>query len=128
MKYARFVVIALLAVSFAVAGMPEGNATVNWEKAEQNYVVALKSTNSGVRASAALQIRKYHLTGAVDELAELLTTEKSENVKMSVALALVSIGGQQGRTAVEQALDTEESELVAEFYRMILTAPVTARK
>ncbi|MEW6062313.1 MAG: HEAT repeat domain-containing protein, partial [Bacteroidota bacterium] len=125
MKYAHFVVIALLAVSFAVAGMPEGNTTVNWEKAEQNYIVALQSTNSGVRASAALQIRKYHLTGTVDELTELLTEEKAENVKMSVALALISVGGQQGRNAVEQALKTEESELVAEFYRTILTAPVT---
>lgn len=128
MKYAHFVVIALLAVSFAVAGMPEGNTTVNWEKAEQNYIVALQSTNSGVRASAALQIRKYHLTGTVDELTELLTEEKAENVKMSVALALISVGGQQGRNAVEQALKTEESELVAEFYRTILTAPVTAQK
>lgn len=127
MKYARFAVLALLAVSFAAAEMPEGNATVNWNKAEENYIAALKSTNTGVQASAASHIRRYNLTGAVDELKELLSKNSAENVKMSAALALVKIGGEEGRTAVEEAMETEENELIIEFYRTILHSEITAQ-
>ncbi|MBI2427548.1 MAG: hypothetical protein HYV29_01880 [Ignavibacteriales bacterium] len=128
MKYARFAVLALLAVSFAAAGLPEGNATVNWKKAEQNYIVGLKSDNTGVQASAASYIRKYNLTGAVEELKELLGKNNADNVKMSAALALVKIGGEDGRKAVENALEKEENEFLAEFYRTILHTADTARK
>jgi HEAT repeat protein len=127
MKYARFAVLALLAVSFATAGMPEGNAAVNWEKAEQNYVAALKTDNAGLQISAASFIRKYNLTGAVDELKKLLTKGYTDNVKISAAMALIKIGGDEGRKAVEEALENEESELVAEFYRTMLHAQITAQ-
>jgi hypothetical protein len=40
---------------------------------------------------------------------------------MSAALALIKVGGVEGRSAVEEALKNEESELVAEFYKSILT-------
>lgn len=128
MKYARFAVLALLAVSFAEAGLPEGNATVNWDKAEQNYVAALKSDNAGLQASAASHIRKYNLTGAVEELKELLGKNNADNVKMSAALALVRIGGDEGRNAVEKALEKEENDIIAEFYRTILNSRDTAQK
>ncbi|MEW5799555.1 MAG: hypothetical protein AB1728_11180 [Bacteroidota bacterium] len=128
MKYARFVVLALLAVSFAVAEMPEGNAAVNWKKAEQNYIVGLKSDNSGVQASSASYIRKYNLTGAIDELKALLEKNNADNVKMSAALALVRIGGEDGRKAVDEALQKEENEIIAEFYRTILNSRDTAQK
>ncbi len=128
MKYACFALLALLAVSFAAAGIPKGNATVNWDTAEQNYVAALKSDNAGLQASAASHIRKYNLTGAVDELKELLGKNHAENVKMSAALALVKIGGEDGRKAVENALEKEENELVAEFYRTVLHTAATAQR
>jgi hypothetical protein len=47
---------------------------------------------------------------------------------MSVALTLVRIGGNEGRDAVKKALQTEENELVAEFYRTILHTQVTAQQ
>lgn len=128
MKYARVALFALLAVSFAVAGLPEGTTTVNWNTAEQNYVAALKSDNAGLQASAASYIRKYNLTGAVDDLKELLGKNNADNVKMSAALALVKIGGEDGRKAVEIALEKEENELVAEFYKTILNTTETAQR
>lgn len=127
MKYARFALIALLAVSFAAAGEPVGTETpIDWTKAEQNYVAALQTNNPGLQSSAATHIRKYNLTGAVDELKELLCKGCAENVKMSVALTLVRIGGKEGREAVENALKSEENELVSEFYRTILQSHETA--
>lgn len=128
MKYARVAVLALLAVSFAAAGLPKSNGTVNWDKAEKNYVVALNSDNAGVQASAASLIRKYNLTGAVEELKKVLKKNNADNVKMSAALALIKIGGEEGRKAVEEALEKEESEFIAEFYRTILNSTVTAQK
>lgn len=128
MKYARFALAALLAVSFAAAGTSGGtDESIDWTKAEQNYIAALKTNNAGVQASAATQIRKYNLTGAVEDLKQLLCKDCQENVKMSVALTLVKIGGTEGREAVEKALQKEENELVAEFYRTILNNPMTAQ-
>ncbi len=128
MKHARVVgLFALFAVSFAAAGTPEGDSTVDWKKAEKNYIAALRSNNSGAQASAAFHLRKYNLTGAVAELKTLLGKNSADNVKMSAALALLKLGGDEGRTAVVEALKTEENELVAEFYRMMLSEHITAQ-
>lgn len=124
MKYTRFVCGALLAVSLAVASTPEGKP-VDWNKAEQNYIAALKIDNAGVQASAAENIRKYKLCNATQELKALLTTSRVDNVKMSAALTLISVCGNEGRTAVEEALQKEDSELVAVFYRSILHTETT---
>jgi len=129
MKYARFALIALLAVSFAAAGVPGGtDETIDWTKAEKNYIAGLHTNNPGLQSSAASHIRKYNLTGAIDELKELLCKNCADNVKMSVALTLVRIGGDDGRDAVKKALQNEENELVAEFYRTILHTEQTAQQ
>ncbi len=47
---------------------------------------------------------------------------------MSGAFALISIGGNEGRTSVLNALKTEENEFVAEFYKTILNNQITAQK
>lgn len=123
MKYARFVAAALLAVSLASAGTSGGtDSGVDWSRAEQNYIAGLRSNNAGLQASAAMQIGKYNLTGAVEELKGMLCKNCQEKVKFSVALTLLRIGGEEGRTAVKEALETEENELVAQFYRTILAA------
>lgn len=132
MKYAKFtpmvVATALFAIAVGFAGTPEKtDSTIDWKKAEQNYVAALQSNNAGAQSSAAFHIQKYNLTGATEELKALLSKENSDNVKMSAALALVKVGGEEGKAAVKEALQTEENELVAEFYRTILSAEITAR-
>ena len=126
--YVLFVV--LLGVSFLSASTPKNNTreTIDWVKAEENYKADLKSDNNGVVTSAANYVRKYNLTGAVDELTSLLTQDNTETVKMSAALALVSVGGEKGRTAVENASETEESEVLVAFYRSILSATLTAQQ
>ena len=74
MKKLHVLFAVLLGVSFLAAAAPKNDLhdSVNWTKAEQNYIANLKSENSGVRASAANHIRKYKLTGAVEDLKSLL--------------------------------------------------------
>ena len=128
MKKLHVLFVVLLGVSFLFASTPKNNSTdsVDWTKAEKNYKANLKSDNNGVITSAAGYIRKYKLSGATEELKSLLTKEKAENVKMSAALALISVGGEDGRTAVENALEKEESEIVVVFYRSILNISVAS--
>lgn len=127
MKTTRVVLAILLGITFGFSAIPEkDNTSFNWSKAELNYKECLKSNNNGVRVCAAIFIRKYNLTGAVEELKSLLAQENAENVKMSGALALLATGGSEGKIAVENALVTEENEIVAEFYRSILNKQVIA--
>lgn len=130
MKKYQLLFVVLFGATSVFASGPENdsNMTVDWAKAEQSYIANLRSDNTGVKVSAANFIRKYKLTGAADELKSLLTKENADNVKMSAALALVTVCGIDGRTCVEKALEQEESEIVVEFYRSILhTSEITER-
>ncbi len=128
MKKIHVLCVVLLGISVVFASTPKNeNDSIDWTKAEQNYKVSLKSDNEGVKASAATYVRKYKLTGAVEELKELLAEDNTEKVKMSAALALVNVGGEEGRKAVEGALEKEENEIVAEFYRSILNNSLSAK-
>lgn len=128
MKKLHVLFVVLLGVSFLFASTPKDNShdTVDWAKAELNYKANLKSSNNGVITSAVRYVQKYKLTGAVSELKTLLSVENAENVKMTAALALVRVGGEDGRTAVETALETEENEVVSDFYRSILHTSISA--
>ncbi len=129
MKTMRVLLAVLIGVTFGFASAPENPTAknVDWTKAEQNYKEALKSNNNGVKVSAANYIRKYKLAGTLEELKLLLAKENIESVKMAGALALVSVGSNEGKMAVQNALATEENEIVAEFYKTILNNQVVAQ-
>ncbi len=130
MKKIHVLFVVLFGISSLFASEPknDSNAAVDWSKAEQNYIANLRSENTGVKVSAANFVRRYKLSGAVDELKVLLSKDNAENVKMSAALALVCVCGSDGRTSVEKALETEESEIVSEFYRSILHTAVVSER
>ncbi len=123
-----FVVVFGVSSLFASGPKNDSNMTVDWSKAEMNYKANLRSDNAGVKISAANFIRKYKLSGAVDELKELLSNDNADNVKMSAALALLSVGGEEGRASVEKALKSEENEIVGEFYRSVLHTTVVSER
>ncbi|MFZ4620726.1 MAG: hypothetical protein ACOYNS_09215 [Bacteroidota bacterium] len=123
-----FVVVFGVSSLFASGPTNDSNMTVDWSKAELNYKANLRSDNVGVKISAANFVRKYKLSGAVDELKELLSKDNADNVKMSAALALLSVGGEDGRTSVEKALENEENEIVSEFYRSVLHTAVISER
>lgn len=130
MKKFHVMYVVLFGVSSLFASTPKNdtNSAVDWSKAELNYKANLRSENVGVKISAANFVRKYKLIGAVDELKELLSKDNADNVKMSAALALLSIGGNEGRVTVEKALEIEENEIVSEFYRSVLHTSVISER
>lgn len=129
MKTMSVLFVVCFGVSSVLASTPKGSAEgVNWAKAEKNYIANLHSENTGVVTSTANHIRRYKLTGAADELIELLSADRTDNVKIAAAWALVSVCGEEGREAVEEAANTEENEMLVTFYRTILASPVTAER
>ena len=121
MKYARFALSALLAVSLCAAATPDdGIVASKWDNAKQTYIAQLSSENSGVKASAANFIRKYNIVEAVDELKKILVCDNCETVKLSATLALVQIAGEDGENAIRKALILEENEMIAAFYNVLL--------
>lgn len=127
MKKLSVLFTVFLGVSVLTASAPKNNSndSVDWAKAELNYIANLKSDNTGVITSAVGFVRKYQLVGAVEKLKTLLSSDNAENVKMSAALTLIRVGGSEGRTAVESALQEEESEIVTEFYKSLLNSHST---
>ncbi len=121
MKYARYALTALLAVSFGVAETPkDGMNKPDWEKAKQAYIYQLSAKNPGVVASAANYIRKYNIVEAADDLKKILFCDHCEAVKVSAALALVEIAGDDGVSTIKEAMKTEENDLIVAFYKVIL--------
>ena len=123
MKYASFVWMTILAVSFGAAASPkEGISDTKWEKAKQSYITLLSETNAGVKTSAANFIRIYNIVEAADALKEVLLYDNCEAVKVAAALALLHIAGEEGKTAIKNALATEENEVIIAFYKTILNS------
>lgn len=107
-------------LAFAASPTPANSSKVNWKKAEQNYIVALCSDNIGLRYSAANFIAQYRLTGAVQDLISVLHHDKVEQIRMAAALALVQIGGKEGRDAVAESAIYDGSEKVAKFCEQLI--------
>ncbi len=119
MKKSQLLFVVLFGLSTLYASEPknDSNMTVDWSKAEQNYIANLRSENAGVKVSAANFVRRYRLSNAAEELKVLLTKDNAENVRMSAALALVSVcrdsllkvlrdqDGIEHRHAVEDRID-----------------------
>lgn len=135
MKQARYLLIAVLAVSFGAAAAPkETKNDEAWQKAKQTYIQLLSFQNAGVRASAANFIRKYDIVEAKEALKEALACDNCETVKFAAALALIHVSGDEGLTIIKEAMATEENEMVVAFYRSLLgvteeseSAPISER-
>jgi HEAT repeat protein len=108
----------------AVASQPVNTKypNVDWNKAEANYVSNLASDNLGIRQSAVNYLAEYQLKGALQPLIEVLKSDKVESVRMAAALALVTLGEDRGRKAVEEAAVYDGSDKVAKFCESLLDA------
>ena len=118
------VVASVLLFAAAVASQPvvSSSQSVDWKKAEANYILCLTSDNLGVKQSAATFIGEYQLKGAVESLVEILKTDKTERVRMSAALALITFDDSRARGAVEEAALYDGSDKVAKFCESLLNA------
>jgi len=120
-------VASVLLYAAAVASQPVifSTQSVDWKKAEANYISCLTSDNLGTKQSAAAFIAEYQLKGAVESLIEVLKTDKIEGVRMSAALALISFNDSRARGAVEEAALYDGSDKVAKFCESLLNVSPT---
>lgn len=124
----HFVFSALLIAALSVPAhskTPPVSTSVDWNKAEQNYVAAIHSENDGVRESAAGFIGTYKLQGATLELIEVLRYDKVEHNRMVAARALVQIGEKIGIDAVKESVIYDGSRKVVKYCEELLQpAPI----
>ena len=118
------VVATVIVFASAVASQPVVSryASVDWKKAEVNYIAGLGSENLGIRQSAASYVAEYQLKGAVEPLIQILKFDKVENARMSAALALVTFDDDRARAAVEEAALYDGSDKVVKFCESLLNA------
>ncbi|HTR82640.1 MAG TPA: HEAT repeat domain-containing protein [Bacteroidota bacterium] len=123
-KLLAVVTASVVLFTTGVASQPANAkySSVDWEKAEANYIVALASQNIGIQQSAASFIAEYQLKGAVEPLIKVLRSDKVEQVRMSAALALISLDDTRARAAVEDAALYDGSDKVAKFCESLLNA------
>lgn len=122
-QIAAAAVFTLIFALTASATTPKGteHSKVDWQKAEKNYLVALASSNVGLRHSAANYLAEYRLKGAVQPLIEILQNDKVEQLRMAAALALVQLGNKEGVEAVKDASLYDGSEKVAKFCERLIS-------
>jgi HEAT repeat protein len=123
-KLLAVVTASVVLFAAAVASQPVVSKyqSVDWKKAEANYIAALASDNLGIKQSAAIYIGEYQLKGAVVPLIEILKSDKVEKARMSAALALVTLDDNRARAAVEEAALYDGSDKVAKFCESLLNA------
>jgi HEAT repeat protein len=115
-----FAAISIFTSAFAAPSDNSNTSTIDWQKAEKNYIVALSSSNTGLRLSAANYLAAYRLTGSVKSLIEVLQTDKVEQLRMAAAVALVQLGNKEGIDAVKDASFYDGSEKVARFCEQLI--------
>lgn len=115
-------VMAFTTASVFASNVDASSRSVNWKKAEQNYVISIGSDNTGVRMSAISYIGEYRLTGAAKNVIAVLQEDSSEELRMAAALTLISIGDEAGIKAVADAAKNDGSEKVARFCLFLLGA------
>lgn len=123
MKQSITIALLTLTIAFsAFAKTPKNSTSVDWSKAEKNYLVALASENIGLRQSAAGFLAEYRLNGGVQPLIEVLRNDKVEQLRMAAALALVQLGNKEGIEAVKDASIYDGSEKVAKFCEQLINS------
>ena len=115
-----FAALSIISSTFAASTNNSSSSTIDWQKAEKNYIVALSSDNIGLRLSATNYLAAYRLTGSVKPLIDVLLTDKVEQLRMAAAEALVQLGNKEGIDAVKDASIYDGSEKVAKFCEQLI--------
>ncbi len=83
-----------------------------FDKAVANLLVALQSTNDGLRRSAIYQLGQIQAKTAAIPLMAVLRNSADEKSRIGAAWALCKIGNAVGTYAVKQAVRFDESKKV----------------
>lgn len=110
-KYSLVIVALLFAflVSTTMAQNFKVSDLCSQKYAKQNLIVAIHSSNLGVRESAIYLVGKYRLIDVEDALIEQLRVERVPNIKVLIGLALFRMNSEKGMNEL-QAISVKDSD------------------
>ncbi len=126
--FTRTILIAALLLGITVASF--GNDDKRKNDLSENTIASLleglTSDNLGLKSSCAYMLGELKITRAIIPLLRVLHNDKSEEVRISAALALYKIGTPLSIYAVKQASKFDKStrvnKLLRKFYSEFLKA------
>ncbi|MCU0645325.1 MAG: HEAT repeat domain-containing protein [bacterium] len=112
---ALFKVGTVLALAFMlIVGV--SSTGISQEKSEKEYndylIKALSDSNVGIRSSAAQLLGERKVEEAVKPLVKMLDAEKHYAVRITAALALYQIGGDDAKKALKEKMKDEKHKTV----------------
>ena len=102
----------LLGITSASFGNDDKSRTDASENTIASLLEGLASDNLGLKSSSAFMLGELKVTRAIIPLLRVLHTDKSEEVRISAALALYKIGTPMSIYAVKQAGRFDKSDRV----------------
>ena len=93
-----------------------GSIGITQEKSEKEYndflIKALSDSNVGIRSSAAQLLGERKVEEAITPLIKMLDAEKHYAVRITAALALYQIGGDDAMKALKEKMKDEKHKTV----------------
>jgi len=114
MKKSIILIVALVFTAFSVPAMAQGTLPLHVNKAvvEDNLLVGLASTNTGLQRSCALMLGQIHSDRNIIPLMAVLRTHPDQDVRVAAAWALCKIGDARGVYAVRMSAKFDENSKV----------------
>jgi HEAT repeat protein len=129
MKTAGTIFVALLIAVVTQAraqDMQKDLGDAKFKRGVENYLVALQSTNDGLRRSAIYGLGQFGAKKATIPLMHVLHSSTDEKSRIAAAWALCRIGESVGTFAVKQAVRFDNSKKVqlhaAWYYNLYVAA------
>ena len=106
--------ILVLSLFYAALLYPQDSSKVMPKSgdSELNYLMGVKSDNSGLKASSVYYLGEMKSEKAVIPLMEILRTDTSASTRIMAALSLYKIGDARGLHAIKQAIQFDSDEQV----------------
>ncbi|MCB0750384.1 MAG: HEAT repeat domain-containing protein [Ignavibacteriae bacterium] len=103
--------VLLLVLLFGGALLAKTNLN-NVSEVEDNLMIGLQSDNLGLKTSSAYYLGEYGSSKSVNALMSILKNGKTEEERISAAVALTKINSEKALFAVKQRAQFDESERV----------------
>jgi hypothetical protein len=118
-------IILLVSSSVFAANSDQSNLSPQVRaKAIIGYRYSLTSDNPGVRQWSVIYCHRYHLAELTTDLVTVLFNDPYEEVRIAAAVALIDIGGDEGRKAVATASKSTEFTKLARFCSTLLESKI----
>jgi len=89
------------------------------EDIDINYIAGVKTTNLGLKVSAAYYLGERKSQKAVIPLMNMLHTDSTAEARIMAALSLYKIGDERGIFAIQRAVEFDENEQVRRMCKIL---------